>query len=92
MNINTKNLVREELVFSLYKKKTFKDSILIQYKRYRHILLEAIKYLKKVIEGVIITIDELYRKNKDNLQKKCEICILNSNIRQISRIFILKLI
>ena len=29
MNINTKNLVREELVFSLYKKKTFKDSILI---------------------------------------------------------------
>ena len=41
--------------------------VIVQYKIYRYILFKAIKKLKLVIKGVIITISKLYRKNKNNL-------------------------
>ncbi|KAL3702653.1 hypothetical protein TMatcc_011232 [Talaromyces marneffei ATCC 18224] len=47
---------------------------------------KAIKKLEDATEGAIVTTSELHGKNEDDLQEKCEICAMNDNKRQVSRV------
>ncbi|KAL3712554.1 hypothetical protein TMatcc_001253 [Talaromyces marneffei ATCC 18224] len=78
--------LRNELAFSSFEKTTLKDSALAWHKRYGHVSLKAIKKLEDAIEGAIVTTSELHGKNEDDLQEKCEICAMNDNKRQVSRV------
>lgn len=90
-NRDTKEYLPEELALSSFEKKKLKDTALAWHKRYGHISIDAIRKLEDATDGARVTTSEIYGKNEDDLQEKCEICALNDASRQISSVPVPKL-